>query len=128
MKLHADSLPGKNRITAYGVGYVCVNDKRIERSLVVTPQTLHLDWAPTSWEDLRGEHLVSLLDLNPEILLLGSGPRQQTPSSGVVEVLAQMKTGIEIMTTAAACRTYNILVAEERAVAAALIVASEAPN
>lgn len=125
MKLHSDRFSGKNRITAYGLGYVCVNDKRIERSLVVTSDTLRLNWPPTSWNDLRGEHLLSLLDLSPEIFLLGSGPVQQSPSSGLLGVLAQMKTGIEIMTTPAACRTYNILVAEGRAVAAALIVASD---
>jgi uncharacterized protein len=124
VKLHSDSFPGKNRITAYGVGYVCVNDKRIETSLVVTADTLRLDWPPTSWKDIRGEHLLSLLDLSPEVLLLGSGPVQQSPPAGVLGVLTQIKTGIEIMTTPAACRTYNILVAEGRAVAAALIVAS----
>jgi uncharacterized protein len=125
VKLHSDGFPGKNRITAYGQGYVCINEKRITRSFVVTPDTLHLDWPPMSWGELRGEHLLSLLQLNPEILLLGSGPVQQSPSSELLEVLARMKTGIEIMTTAAACRTYNILLAEGRAVAAALIVESE---
>lgn len=125
MKLHSEGFSGKNRITAYGLGYVSVNDKRMTRSLVVMPDTLRLDWPPNAWEDLRSEHLLSLLDLNPEILLLGSGTVHQSPSSGLVAVLAQMNLGIEIMTTAAACRTYNILLAEGRAVAAALIVASD---
>ncbi|MGC1953799.1 MAG: Mth938-like domain-containing protein [Gammaproteobacteria bacterium] len=125
MKLHSDAASGKNRITAYGADYVCVNGQRITHSLVVTPETLHLDWPPMSWADLSGGHLWSLLDLGAEIVLLGSGPLQQTPSSALLETLAQMKVGVEIMTTAAACRTYNILVAEGRMVAAALIVASD---
>ena len=125
MKLHSNGSFGKNRITAYGLDYVCVNDKRINRSLVVTPDTVRLDWPPISWADLSGDHLFSLVDLRPEILLLGSGPVQQTPSSNLLATLAQIKIGVEIMTTAAACRTYNILVAEGRVVAAALIVASD---
>ncbi len=123
MKLHSTGFPAKNRITAYGLGYVSVNDQRITRSIVVTPDTLRLDWPPTSWDQLRREHLLSLLDLNPEVLLLGSGAVHQTPSSRLLKTLAQMNMGIEIMTTDAACRTYNILLAEGRAVAAALIVA-----
>lgn len=125
MRLHSSGFSGKNRITAYGADYVCINDERIARSLVVTPDALHLDWPPLSWEELTGDHILPLLDLKAEILLLGSGPVQQTPSSSLLEVFAQMNIGIEVMTTAAACRTYNILVTEGREVAAALIVTSD---
>lgn len=125
MKLHSDSVFGKNRITAYGLDYVRINDHKATRSLVVTPDTLQLHWPPNSWTELQGEHLLSLLDLKPEILLLGSGQKQHLPSSDVLQVLAQMPIGVEIMTTAAACRTYNILVAEGRVVAAALILTND---
>lgn len=122
MKLHSDGSSGKNRITAYGPGYVDVNGQRITRSLVVTADTLDVHWPPLTWEHLTGQHLSSIMDLSPEIVLLGSGPVQQLAAPHLLEAMVQINVGFEVMTTAAACRTYNILLAEGRAVAAGLIV------
>ena len=73
-------------------------------------------------QDLAPADLVPVLELQPEVLLIGSGPRQKFPDRGTLAALYESRIGFEIMDTGAACRTYNVLVAEGRSVAAALIV------
>jgi uncharacterized protein len=81
-----------------------------------------LDWPPASFEALTAAHLQSLLALKPEIVLLGTGELQRFPRPDIIRPLVEAGIGVEVMTVPAACRTYNILVAEERRVAAALLL------
>jgi uncharacterized protein len=126
MKLHAD-VPGKQYlITAHGPGWLAVNGHRVERSLLVMPDRLDSTWGPAAGEVLAAAHLATLAtraDLAGHVLLLGTGSRQQFPPPQWLRPLVEAGIGLEIMDTGAACRTYNILVAEGRAVAAALVVA-----
>ena len=122
MKLHVSGPGTRNAITGYGEGYVLVNSQRHESSLIVMPDQL-LPWDVAGFEALTAEHFSSLKDLRPEILLLGTGPKQRFPHPRLTAPLAAAGIGVEIMDLKAACRTYNILVAEERKVAAALLFA-----
>ena len=120
MKLHATASAGRNVITAYGEDYVAVNGARHTSSLIVTPDQV-LPWDVSEFSKITAEQLERLKTLQAEILLLGTGPRQRFPHPRLTAPLAAAGIGVEVMDLKAACRTFNILVAEERKVAAALL-------
>lgn len=122
MKLHPAGASGHNSIHAYGEGYVMINGQRHESSLIVTPDRV-LPWKVAAFDSLQLEDFQFLGSLGMEILILGTGPRQRFPHPRLTGALAAARIGIEVMDVQAACRTYNILVAEERKVAAALLFA-----
>ncbi|MFQ5470010.1 MAG: Mth938-like domain-containing protein [Gammaproteobacteria bacterium] len=90
-------------------------------SVVVSPNELIRDWPPRSFSELTVEHFDSLLTLQPEIVLLGTGSRLRWPETALYASLIEKGIGLEVMDTGAACRTYNILMADERKVVAALL-------
>jgi uncharacterized protein len=120
VKLHASVPSGVNTITGYGAGYVVVNGERRDSSVVVLPDRIE-QWAVKGFEHLSTEDFAFLKNLKAEIVLLGTGSRQRFPHPRLTAALAQAGIGLEVMDVQAACRTYNILVAEERKVAAALL-------
>ena len=122
MKLHRETASALNTFTGYGSGYVMVNDRRIETSVVVLPDRIISNWTATTFEALVPEHLAVLADLGCEIILLGTGTRLRFPRPEVMRGLDQSGVGLEVMDVQAACRTYNILLAEGRNVAAALLL------
>ncbi len=126
MKLHATGPTAIHSFSGYGDDYVAVNGRRITQSVVVLPDRLIENWEPSNLEALGARHLEALLDLGREVLLLGTGPRLRFPPPAVMRpALAKFSAagiGLEVMDVHAACRTYNILVAEERKVAAALLL------
>lgn len=122
MKLHLAKTAGRNQFTGYGAGYVAVNNQRHERSLVVTPDTIHDTWAVSGIDALGASELAFLIELKPEILLLGTGATHRFPGTAALREFARAQIGVESMDTAAACRTFNILMAEGRNVVAAVIV------
>ncbi len=122
MKLHLSQLSGLNQITGHGPGHVMVNGVRHETGLIVLPDEVVTDWVDC-FARLDATHFDALAIRAPEIVLLGSGPRIRFPSPGLYAGLVKARIGVEVMDTAAACRTYNILAAEGRRVAAALLLA-----
>ena len=122
MKLHLSTATGVHLITGYGDGYVEVNSRRYEASLIVLPDRLITDWSVTDFEVLSSSHLGALAEYTPEIVLLGTGRRHRFPSPALLSDLIMHDIGLEVMDSQAACRTYNILVAEGRRVAAAIIL------
>jgi uncharacterized protein len=120
VKLHATLPGGVNAITGYGEGYVMVNGARRSSSVVVLPDRIE-PWAVQSFDQLSTEDFAFLRDLKAEIVLLGTGARQRFPHPRYTAELAKAGIGLEVMDLQAACRTYNILVAEQRKVAAALL-------
>lgn len=122
MKLSLDNQTTGHVIRAYDRGEVVINDLRITQSVVVLPEQLIRDWPPQSFEDLTLEHLQTLADLDVEIILLGTGDKLRFPAAPLLQALAGTRIGLEVMDTAAACRTYNVLSAEGRKVAAALMM------
>ena len=122
MKLHLTRSGGRNLFTGYGDGYVAINDRRYERHVVVTPEREVTHWDAPSFEALEPAHFEALLALEPEIVILGTGSRLRFPHPRLTRALAEAAVGFETMDTKAACRTYNILMAEGRAVVAAIFV------
>jgi uncharacterized protein len=122
VKLHLDRFDGLNAFSGYGEGYVLVNQRRHTRSLVVLPDRLIDPWAPNSAAEVAEESFAQIEPLPLEILLVGTGARMHLLHPRLTARLAARRIGVEVMDTRAACRTYNILLAEGRKVAAALVV------
>jgi len=112
-------------VQSYGPGRLVVNGELLQHNLVLTPEQIIRDWRPRDFADLNGSDFADLADLEPEILLLGTGLRQRFPAPQTYRELIQHGIGLEIMDTGAACRTYNILMSEQRRVVAALLMIEE---
>lgn len=125
MKLHQSHTAGLNVFTAYGEGYVAVNNEKHHRNLILLPDTIIQDWSNATVETLAETDMQKLLELGTEIILLGTGNRLRFPSGALLRPFAPAGIGLEVMDLQAACRTYNILVAEGRKVAAALLFDNE---
>ena len=123
MKLHLDSRrAGQNIIRSYSSGEIVINDACFTRSLIVTPEKVIDDWAPQSFAELAPQHLELLAQPDAEIVILGTGTSLQFPRPMLLQGLANAGIGHEIMDTAAACRTFNILMSEGRRVVAGLLM------
>ena len=120
MKLHASSALGANTITAYDDDHVNVNGERRDTNLIVTAEAV-LPWSAVDFASLKEEDFAVLANLGVEIVLLGTGPRQRFPHPRLTTALAKARVGLEVMDLKAACRTYNILAAEARRVALAIV-------
>jgi uncharacterized protein len=124
MKLHADK-PDVQTITAYGEGWIAVDGKRHQTSLMLSASGRLAPWDCSRFESLDATHFENLLALSPEppeLLVFGSGARLRFPNPALIACLIERRIGIETMDTAAACRTYNILAGEGRRVVAALLL------
>lgn len=122
MKIERDLPEGRNTFTGYGEGYVEVNGTRHAHSLVASGERLITDWPAASIDTLSADHLAAIIELKPEIVLLGTGATFRFPDRARLAPLYKANVGVEVMDTPAACRTYNILLGEGRNVVAALIV------
>ena len=122
MKMHRENTARVHRITGYGAGYVSVDEEPLTCSFIVTPESLITEWAPEHMSEMDAAAMQALSELSPAIILLGSGATQIFPPASLLAPVLARGIGIEVMTTAAACRTYNILVAEGRPVAAGLFI------
>ncbi len=118
MKLHADPLTSLNTVTAYGPGFIEINAQRHTRAIVCSPDQPVAGFAVERFDDLAPEHFTALLARKPELVLLGTGARQRFAHPRLTRALTGAGIGVESMTTQAACRTYNILMAEGRHVLA----------
>jgi uncharacterized protein len=121
MKLQADRLEGQNAISRHGPDGVIVNGVEYRSSVVVPWRGAVVPWAVESFERLAEAHFETLGALDPELVIFGSGARLRFPKPALTRSLSARRIGVETMDTAAACRTYNVLVAEGRSVVAALI-------
>ena len=121
MKFHLQT-PTANVVTGTGPDWVRVGQTEYRGNIVLLPDQVAPGWAPDGFEALTEPDFASLLAYDPEIVLLGTGSRQRFPHPRLLQALAAARVGVEVMDTPAACRTFNILVAEDRRVAAALIV------
>lgn len=121
MKLHLQRPGAAHQITAYMHDAIRVNDVLCHNSVIVAADLLIHPWRPTDLADLQLADLEPVRDYGAEILLLGTGPRQQFPETLLFKALRHAFPSIEIMDTPAACRTYNILMGEDRRVVTALL-------
>ncbi|MDI1260705.1 Mth938-like domain-containing protein [Aquabacterium sp.] len=122
MKLQADLPEGVNVINAYTRQSVSINGQEYLGSVLVPPSGAPVPWPLTSMTELTEAHFEQILLMNPELVVLGSGPTLKFASPALMKSLMKKRIGVETMDTPAACRTYNILVGEGRRVVAALLV------
>jgi len=109
-------------IRAVSPGEIRVGDRVIRTSVIIGAEDIIPDWPVSSTRDLDESSLAPVLALAPDILLLGTGSALVFPGRDIHAGVLARNIGLEVMDTPAACRTYNILVAEGRKVIAALIV------
>ena len=126
MKLHLTSAQNQHLITGYSTDetgcFVEINKQRHTRNLIVTANKLILDWQAADFSSLSEADFAQIVDLKPEVVLLGTGEKHHFLHPKIVQKLTENNIPLECMTTAAACRTYNFLMSEGRNVAAALIL------
>ena len=126
MKLHLTIAENHYLITGYGAGddgnFVEISKQRHTRNLIVMADKLILDWQATDFASLTAAHFAQMVALKPEVVLLGTGEKHQFLHPKIFQNLAAQGIPLECMTTAAACRTYNILMSEGRNVAAMLLL------
>ena len=121
MKFHVFA-PAGIVVTGHGPGWVRIGTTEYRENLVLTPDAIATGWAPGGFEALVEADFARLLDARPDVVLLGTGRAIGFPHPRLTRALAAAWIGLEVMDTAAACRTFNILSAEGRRVTAALIV------
>jgi uncharacterized protein len=122
MKFTLEAGSRANLIRGYSAQEIRIGEQRLTASCIVTAETLIADWEPRNFGELQPAHLERMLALQPELILLGTGPAQRFPPTSIRATLATRGVGLEVMDLGAACRTFNILVAEERRVAAGLFL------
>lgn len=121
MKLHTSNTAGLNLFTAYGDDFVAVNQEKHFANLILLPESIIRDWTSATVATLTEADMEMLTGLGTEIILLGTGNRLRFPSGSLLRPFANAGIGLDVMDLPAACRTYNILAAEGRKVAAALL-------
>jgi uncharacterized protein len=122
LKFQPETLDGVNTIARHDAGRIVVGATPYERSVVVPWVGAVRDWPVPSPEALEPAHLEALIELRPELVILGTGRQLRFPPAALLRPLIERRIGFECMDTAAACRTYNVLVTERRSVVAALIL------
>jgi uncharacterized protein len=124
MKFSLDNNPTGYSIRYYKTGEITLhNGTIITQSFIITPNALITDWLPQSLAELNASHMEQFIELHPAVVILGVGPSLQFPASEVLMPLLNANIGVDVMDTTAACRTFNLLAAEGRNVAAGLLLA-----
>lgn len=122
MKFVPEALEGANMITRHERGRLWVGAVAHEHSVLVPWVGEVMPWAVARWDDLSAADFERMAALEPELVIFGSGNRMRFAPAALLRPLIERRIGIECMDTAAACRTYNVLVSERRSVVAALLV------
>jgi uncharacterized protein len=121
MKFHLSTAEG-NVFTGHGTDYVRLGVIEYRENLLVTPERIVTGWAAGGFDGLIEEDFAKIAALQPEVALLGTGTTLRFPRARLTRALVEAGIGLEVMDTPAACRTFNILAAEGRKVAAAILV------
>ena len=95
---------------------------RISHNIIISSKAIHQHESPANYDELGQQHINFALGFNPEIILLGTGDHIHFPAPQLISLAANRGVGMEVMDTAAACRTFNILVGESRQVVAILLM------
>ena len=122
VKFTLEAASHANLIRSYSDSELRIGDQRVQHSCLVTAEQLITDWPPRSFAELAPAHLEAIFALAPELVLLGTGPTQRFAPAEVRGEFARRAVGLEVMELGAACRTFNVLVQEERRVLAALFL------
>jgi len=120
MRFSQDTSAG-NSIQAFRPGEIIFNERKINGSVIITADEI-IEWQPQHFDAVTAGHIQLLADYQPEIVILGTGRHQQFPAPHYTAGLLTRGIGVEIMNTDAACRTFNVLLSEDRRVVAAMIL------
>ena len=122
MKFTLEGGSNVNVIRSYSSQEIRIGEHSIRSSCIVTADQLIASWPPATLDELQVNHLEPIFELGPELVLLGTGARQRLAATAIRAAFTARKIGLEAMDLGAACRTFNILVQEDRRVAAALFL------
>lgn len=122
MKFSEDYAIGTNVIRSFTDSTIDVNNKTYSKSLVVSSNLLIDDWGVEHIDEISHQHWTKLLQHKPEVILIGTGASLVFPPPSSYAPAIEMGIGVEFMDSRAACRTYNVLVSEDRFVIAAIIL------
>ena len=125
MPSEMDNLPAINMISEFSSSRVVVGSRSFDDSFIITPNSVISPWSRQSRQTLSSTDLLSLLTLDVEILLVGTGPIQEIPDVSVYRTFVEKGMSIEYMDSAAASRTNNILAGEQRRVGAGITLPIE---
>ncbi len=123
MPLAEEKISSRYSISGYNSDEIFVNDTGYRQSLILSPNSIHCPWPVLSVDEIDESNLQPVLDLNPYVVLLGTGEKQHFPDASIYGLFGVRGIGLEVMVNGALCRTFNILVAEDREVVAAIIQA-----
>ncbi len=112
----------KNQIRSCAPGVVHLRDTSLHSPFIISADRIITDWQLPAFEALSLNDFAPALELRPDVILFGTGGAQRFPDIAVLTDIMRSGVAIEVMTTVAACRTFNVLVSERRAVVAALLV------
>ena len=121
MKLQPDRSDSLS-VTAYTANWIAINGVRYSHNLLIGSNGLIQAWPRQDFADIQTTDLNLIAQTEAEIVLLGCGKKQLFPSQALLGAFIEQRAGLETMDTAAACRTFNILAAEGRRVAAILLL------
>ena len=121
MPLAEDKITSRYSISGYNAGEIIVNETPYRESLILSPQSILCPWPVSSVDDIDQSSLQPVLEMNPRVVLLGTGEQQIFPDAKIFGLFGERGIGLEVMNNGALCRTFNILVAEDREVVAAII-------
>lgn len=122
MQIYLDNNTSQYLIKDYQPGQLRINDDMFDKSVLVSAESLDVNWQPQSISELTAAHVEAISALKPEIFILGTGETQVFPNAELFKSLVDNKIGFEVMTTQAACRTFMVLTSEARRVIAGLII------
>ncbi len=121
MQLSQDSATNGYMIRKYVPGEIYIHDQVYTHSIMISSDQIS-PWEVDGFKSIKNNNLCDILKLNPEVIILGTGVAQHFLNPDVTAPIVEKHIGFEVMTTQAACATYNLLVAEGRRVVAGLLI------
>jgi uncharacterized protein len=109
-------------IRSFSEGEICINDQILTGHVILTSEKILGEWSPPPIDELSIADFKFILDQEPEVIVFGTGRIQRFPNIAITSDILRQGVGFEVMDTAAACRTFNVLISEYRKVVAALLV------
>jgi uncharacterized protein len=122
MKFSEADVGDGHRIQGYEPGRIVIDGESHRAGLILTPDRIIPGWGPEDPEGLSEDDIAALVELSPQVIVIGTGRRQVFPAPAVYAAAMRCGVGVEIMDTGAACRTYNIVMAEGRRIVAGLMI------
>lgn len=122
MQMSLDNPSDGYKFKSYQDATAQIDEQYYQHSLIVSAEKLIENWPPKSLQELTLQHFDEIFLLKPEVILLGTGEKHQFPNQKLISSIVQCQVGFEAMSNVAACRTYNVLLAEGRQVVCALLI------